>query len=370
MRRALIVLMAVMLLSQSGCGEKEPIRIGIVGTMSGNGSDLAVSGRRGAELAVMEINGNGGIDGRLLELVVKDDLNDPQRADAIVDEFTEEGIELVIGHFTSGMMLSVIDKVNNADILYLAPTVSADSLSQKDDNFIRFIASTKEQAVILADTADSQEHKRFIIVYDDKNLGFNKALYENFESQLKDNGGTVISTVSYSNLDKAVMDQLLAQTKREKPDAVFIIANSADLGSMAQYISTSGYQIPLYGPLWAHTNELLTYGGDALEGSYLVGAINYNKTTEAFDSVNGRYLECYGSDMTFSSMFTYETVIALSEALVASGNTDYSAIKQEIIDIGTFEGLQSPFEIDTFGDNTRAYIIEQISGGKYIEVKK
>ncbi len=157
----IIFLILIFILILNGC-RKETIKIGIVGTMTGSQSDLSVSGRRGIEIAVDQINKNGGIRGKKLELIIKDDLNDAIRAKEIVSEFVKEDIKIVVGHYTSGEMIAAYDEVIKHDILYLGPTISADSFSGLDDNFIRFIASTKEQAQIIADFAIEQNHKNFI----------------------------------------------------------------------------------------------------------------------------------------------------------------------------------------------------------------
>jgi len=230
----LCILAMTVLLSLTACGNKEPIHIGIVGTMSGSGSDLAVTGRRGAELAVKEINEDGGIDGRMIELVIKDDKNDPEVAKSLVDAFIDEDIQLVIGHYTSGMMTAVVDKVNRANILYLGPTVSADELSGRDDHFLRFIASTGEQAKVLTSIAKDFNHKKFIIVVDEKNAGFNTALYNNFVEDLAVVGGDVLSTHYYTDLSREVLDEICDVSCAIDSDGIFIISNASDFSLLAQ----------------------------------------------------------------------------------------------------------------------------------------
>lgn len=164
-----------------GCNQNnEVIKIGVVGTMSGINSDLSVSGRRGVELAVDEFNEAGGLNGKKIELVVKDDMNDATTALKIDKEFISENIPVVIGHYTSGMMVNSMAYLKDQDILFLSPTISADSLSGINDNFIRFIATTREQAVILADTANQHQHKKFAIIYNVENTGFNEVFFANF----------------------------------------------------------------------------------------------------------------------------------------------------------------------------------------------
>ena len=57
----------------SGCGPREPVRVGFLGGLSGRVADLGEAGRNGAQIAVEEVNRAGGIDGRQIQLIVRDD---------------------------------------------------------------------------------------------------------------------------------------------------------------------------------------------------------------------------------------------------------------------------------------------------------
>lgn len=364
----LINLVIIAMFILTGCDEPEPIKIGFVGTLTGTGSDLAVGGRRGAELAIDKINSEGGVLDRDIMLVSKDDMDDKDRAVAIVDEFASENIGIVIGHYTSGMMHGAINQVNSLDMLYLSPTVSSDALNQKDDNFIRFVASTKEQAVVLGNVAYHNNHDDFIVIMDGKNKNFNQALYNNFEEALKSFGGGIVGDLEFESIDNRVLedlDDLLEQTNSKN---VFIIAGGLDFANIAQHLYKSSEKTNIYGPLWAHTSDLIRIGGASVEGAYLVGAIDFNCDCEAFQQLRLDYNERYGEEITFAAVYTYEAVMALVTAMEESGATDPKLVKDAIIKIGRFEGLQGDFLIDAYGDNVRDYIVEEIIDGKYHSV--
>jgi len=371
MKKLLMTLFSFILLMfvLQGCGNKEPIRIGVVGTMTGSQSDLSISGRRGLEMALVEVNNSGGINGRLLEFEVKDDLNDANRAKTIVKEFVDEGIQIVIGHYTSGMMLAAYEEVNKYDILYLGPTISADGLSQLDDNFIRFIASTKEQAQIINKVALSENEKTFIVIIDEKNIGFNQSLYSNFETILSSNDGVIKDVFEYTELDSHTINEIKDFVMMNSSvDSIFMISNARDLGMIAQEIRKVGSEIELYGPLWSHTMDLLRFGGEFAEGTKVVSAIDYKSESEEFINFASKYKERYGRDAAFSSIYSYETFMALAEALKDIDNITAEEVKEKIIEIGTFEGLQQSFYIDEFGDNTRDYMMDKIIDGSFIRI--
>ena len=84
-------------------GNKEAIRIGYIGSLSGKFSAMGTAARNGAILAVEELNAKGGIDERLIELVIKDDAGLPENINGICEALDNEDVGLVIGPFTTAI---------------------------------------------------------------------------------------------------------------------------------------------------------------------------------------------------------------------------------------------------------------------------
>lgn len=88
----------------SGCNNREPLKIGFMGGLSGRNSELAVSRRNGVQLAVNKLNKEGGIQGRQIQLLIKDNLNDAQVALKVTDELVAAGVPAIVGAFTSELL--------------------------------------------------------------------------------------------------------------------------------------------------------------------------------------------------------------------------------------------------------------------------
>ncbi|HWT16306.1 MAG TPA: ABC transporter substrate-binding protein, partial [Patescibacteria group bacterium] len=87
----------------SGCGPREPVRVGFLGGLSGRVADLGESGRNGAQIAVEEVNRAGGIGGRQVELIVRDDAQNPEKAISAINELIGARVEAIVGPMTSAM---------------------------------------------------------------------------------------------------------------------------------------------------------------------------------------------------------------------------------------------------------------------------
>lgn len=356
-----LALIIGMLIYLASCGKNTlPIKIGIAGTMTGIDSDLSVSGRRGVELAVNEFNRNGGLHGRKVELVVKDDKNDASTALKIDKEFINEKIPVVIGHYTSGMMIQSMKVLKDKDILFLAPTISADALSGLDDNFIRFITTTEQQAIALENMAQKNGDQSFAIVYDLKNKGFCEVLYKHFRKLLEKHGGHVILTKTFlSNHNKDYV-HLAMDIIAAKPEAALIIASSGDNAELAQQLRKHGSKIQLYAPLWSNTIDLVRKGGTAVEGMYIVGAMDLQDKDPGFVKFKEDFIGIYGEPPTFASVYSYEAAEALFQAMKRGKDVKPATIKDNLIEIKNFKGLEGSYQIDRFGDNIRKYMIFRI----------
>ena len=138
MRKPLAALILLGTLLLAACGEPEPVRIGFLGGLSDRNTDVGDAGRNGVILAVEQWNREGGIQGRLIELIARDDAQNAATAEKSARELAAAKVEAVIGPFTSGVAAAAVPVVQ-------ANGVSADGqlLVGQLDGERAFIASVR-----------------------------------------------------------------------------------------------------------------------------------------------------------------------------------------------------------------------------------
>ena len=141
-QRFALVILAGLLIIAFGCSPPEPVRIGFVGGISGRGADLGISGRDGAQLAVEQRNQAGGVAGRPVEIIFRDDHQDPEIARRVVEELVELGVSAIVGPMTSAMGVAVVPIVNERKVVMVSPTVTTEDLTGLDDYFFRVSSTT------------------------------------------------------------------------------------------------------------------------------------------------------------------------------------------------------------------------------------
>jgi branched-chain amino acid transport system substrate-binding protein len=140
------------LLLISSCQKVEPpIKIGFLGCLTGRSADLGVAGRDGFLLAIDEMNAVGGINGRKIIPVVRDDALDSEKAKLAAIELLAESVSFIVGPMTSQMAMTVVPAVNAAKVPLISPTVSTNQLIGLDDYFFRVYYANSQAAMAMAD---------------------------------------------------------------------------------------------------------------------------------------------------------------------------------------------------------------------------
>lgn len=350
---------------------REPLKLGLMVDLTGRASGIGISGRNGAQLAVDEINKSGGINGRKISLIIKDDKGLPDVAELVDTELIEEGVLLGIGHFASGTGLTGLEVFIKADKLMVSPTMSVEALTGIDDNFIRIIDSNKKQGEVLADAAiDLERSRRVAVMYELNNKAYSQTVCKYFCEVYEKRGGTVVLEDSFVSSPEMDFDEIANTIVESGADGALIVAGGLDLAVITQKIKMMNPEIDIYSGMWAMTEELITNGGKAVEGLLLPGVFDKNNLTAEFKSFVNEYKKAYNGEPTFSSMYAYETVYLIAEALKACGNKfDTETIKSKITEIREYKGLQDDFSIDKFGDTNRGYYLFRLKNAEFQRVR-
>lgn len=348
-----------------GCIGKRPIRVGFAGELTGRNADLGVQGRNGVQLAVQEINAEGGVAGRALELLVRDDEGTPEGARAADQALIEAGVVAIIGHMTSGQSVAAVPVVNETEIILLSPTTSTPELSGLKDNFFRVNPVNAQEAMATA-CHMYREHGLVsaAIIYDDQNAAYTDVYRETFESTYRILGGEITGEIIFSSDENPDFALLVDELRTGDPASVLIVASDVDAALIAQQVRLAGWEVPLSAAGWAQTEALLQNGGVAVEGMHLVTNYDSNSQAPAFLDFKTRYQEHFGRAPTFAAAQAYESVFLLAAALEkTNGNTQ--GLSQALVETRV-EGLTGPFELDEYGDVVRTQFLIIVREGEFV----
>ncbi|MFP4364246.1 MAG: ABC transporter substrate-binding protein [Spirochaetia bacterium] len=361
----LIILLIQILVTSFSCSASS-IKIGFAGPFSGYLSDLGVSGRNGAELAVREINEAGGLNGRELILLTEDDEADPDMAVQADQALLDAGAVAIIGHMTSSVAAETVRFANQNDIFMISPTISTDTLTGIDDNFFRIVYTSEDQARLLVDYAVGQELWNFTGFFETQNTAFSRQQLEFFQNGITSSGGVLEVIGSFRADNFSAIQAAASQTIETEPDAAAVFAPGLSTALFCQFLEQLGSTQVVLTSSWAMTDALIRYGGTALDRIRIAGYFIEGSQQPEYRRFREKYEQIFHQSPGFASVYAYEAVQVLFYALQNTDSWSAEDLKQTIIRHARFHGLQSIFRINEYGDCEREGHIFTVEDGRFV----
>lgn len=348
----------------------EPIRIGFVGTLTGTISDLGVQGRNGATLAVEEINEAGGVAGRELRLIARDDRGDPEEARRVDRELIDRGVAAIVGHMTSSMTLAALPVTEAAGTVLFSPTTSTPRLSGKEDLFFRLEPASDLAARALARYARETEGLESVaVLWDPDNKAYAEPYARAFADQLEREGGTVPATYSFATEETSNRKGWTALLGADAPRGVLLIASARDVAILAQPIRSAHPEWTLLSGGWAATSALLDSCGPACRGMVLAGTLTPGGASEVLRAFSRRYRTRFGREPSFAARQAYDTVRVLARALEATGGSA-DGLPEALTETEDFPGLVGDLSLNRYGDLSYPATILRVEGETFKPVAR
>src|SRR5690349_5715189 len=163
-----ILLPAVALMMSAAMARADDLTVAMVGPMTGQYAAFGEQMRRGAEMAVQDINAKGGVMGQQLKLVVEDDACDPKQAVAIANKLASAKVALVAGHFCSGSSIPASKVYAEENLLQISPASTNPVLTEAGlDNVFRTCGRDDQQGLVAGNfIVDRYKGKKVAILHD------------------------------------------------------------------------------------------------------------------------------------------------------------------------------------------------------------
>lgn len=351
------------------CSSKvEVIKIGFSFELTGPNSELGRDAMYGSLIAIQEINDAGGIDGKKLELVIKDDLGNPDEGVKVDNELIEEGCVAIIGHGTSLLATKTIENANTNNFILFSPTISSSLFDNIDDNFFRMIPSNLTQGASIADFMYLHSPGEVTILIESTNISYTQTISDSFIDAYNETEYLVDTNNIHSFVTRDLTSyQTAANTiNNSTVTNAFIIGSSYDVSSILQEGIRS--DVNIFVPVWATTLDIFSSSGTLINNSHGINYFDLTSINPAFIRFLTSYEETYGITPSFSSMFSYESVMTLAEALRTAKSYQTVDIKAALVSIGSVSWLIDEVLINQFGDCERRLYWYHFINGTFAEV--
>ena len=325
MKRLIFLFFALLLIIIiPGCSSKteqyEYITIGALLPLTGDGADEGLRAFNGLQLAKREINKNGGIRGKLLDIIV---LNDRGDEDYIVQQYNrlmEMGVVAIIGSSYSSVTLALAKASVKDGIPVISPTATNPDVTLGHRNVFRAIFINDYQAEVLAYFAFNSLNARTALVLVNDDFAGNKRVAEVFIECFEKYGGEITAIEPVSSADEHA--GILAKYSANKPDVIFY---PDDYIPAAMLVNTA-YEIGFAGAYILGTDAwdgFLPYisATDALKNVYYTSTFSFDDDDPEVVRFVRDYFNLYSQMPLSGSATAYTCVYILVEAINMTGYT-------------------------------------------------
>lgn len=324
---------------------KEPIKIGLMVTLTGSSPELGRAIRDGAFFAVEEINKGGGIGGRKLSLIIKDNQSNDDIGKRNYIEFLKEGVYAVIGPATSTRARAILPLIDSHKLLVISPTVSSTEFSSRDDFFITLEPNNRKFAETLGMFIKKKiKPKRLILTVDDRNPVYVRDFSENLVSQLDKT--TMVKTLHIRETNPD-FDNLAKATIKFNPDFVILITDVFNAAILTQKIKQIRPEMRIAISPWARFRGYIEYTGHFSNGVLSVGYYDESSRNKKFMEFSKNFQKRFGYFPDSAVIQGYNSVLLIKEALLKGANRDN--LRSYTLN-SSFTGVLDDVKINRYGD--------------------
>ena len=336
---------AVVLAAASTSFAADPIRIGLQGPLTGGSSPMGVSMRDGVKLAVGEINAKGGVLGRKLELIERDDEARNERGVQIAQELiNKEKVVAAVGYINSGVALASQRFYQEAKIPVMnnvatATTITKQFADQPENYVFRNAANdTIQSGMIVEELVTRRKYDKVAILADSTNYG--QLGREDLEKALAAKGIKAVAIEKYNIKDVDMTPQLL-KAKEAGAQVVITYGIGPELAQIANGMVKLGWKVPMMGSWTLSMGNFIDNAGKNADGAIMPQTFIQEGNTPKRKSFIAAYQKAYKVDRIPSPVSAaqgYDSIYLLAAAIAQAKSTEGPKIREAL------EDLKAPIE--------------------------
>lgn len=346
----------------AGCGPRRAVRVGVLLDLSGRFGRLNEDGANGVLLGVEQVNQAGGVQGRRLDMLVRDTRGVAAQADAAAAALLAEGVDLVIGPFSSIVAGRIAPLFDAARVVLLCPISTDMALTGRDDHLLRLNRSTRDSAVDYAQWLHGRGLRRLALATDTRSRAGDawRGLLRAAFARL---GGKVVVDAEFGASAQPTAHALVRQLLAAQPDGLVFACSGVDAARLAQQALKLGAGLPMAAPDWADTPALFEVGGRAVEGMLVASASDVGDTSERYLAFHRAYGKRFGTLPSYRSIAAHDAVSVLVQALQRAAPDE--PLRDAMLRCGPYQGVQQSIVFDRYGDANRQAFHRIVRNGRF-----
>jgi branched-chain amino acid transport system substrate-binding protein len=372
---------AVLLTISAAVGAAEPIKIGVSGPFTGGSAPMGVSLRDGVKLAVAEINAKGGVLGRPLQLVERDDEAKNERGVQVSQELiNKEKVVATLGYANTGVALASQRFYQEAKIPVInnvaTGSIITKQFADQPENYVfRNAANDQIQSSMIVEQAITKlKYSKVAILADSTNYG--QLGREDLEKALAKKGLKPVAVEKFNIKDVDMTAQLL-KAKQAGAQAILTYGIGPELAQIANGMEKLGWKVPMIGSWTLSMGNFVDNAGKNGEGALMPQTFIQVPSTPKRKAFIDGYLKAYNPPAgripsPVSAAQGYDSVYLLAAAIKQAGSTDGPKVKAALENLGDkVEGVVTTYDKPFSKDDHEAIkpgitVFGEVKGGRVV----
>ncbi|MFT5728188.1 MAG: branched-chain amino acid transport system substrate-binding protein [Desulforhopalus sp.] len=346
----------------------DTIKLGVAGAHSGDLASYGLPTVNAAQLVVEKVNAAGGVNGKMVELLIEDDVCKPEVATNTATKLVSDGVDVVIGHICSGATKAALPIYKNAGVLVMSPSATTPDLTQSGDypNFFRTIAPDDAQAQVDVDFAlNTLKYTKIAVIHDKGDYGKG---FASFAKQFIEESGKG-EVVLFEGVTPGAVDYsaIVQKIKRSGAQAVIFGGYHPEASKIIGMMRKKRLKIDFISDDGVKDKTFIKVAGKKAEGAYASGPKDTTAnplSIEAFKAHKAKY----NADAGAFFENAYSATLALLNAIEKADSTELEAVKKAL----QTEKVDTPIGNIYFDEKGDAigvgFSVYQVQDGAFVEL--
>jgi branched-chain amino acid transport system substrate-binding protein len=345
---------------------QQAIKIANIVELSGPGTTAGTTFKNGVELAVKEINDNGGILGKKIENYTVDTQTNPGVAKGLTQKAVDDGVFAIFGPVYSGSIMVSMAESKRGEVPNFTGGEAASITAQGNPYVFRTAFGQSTSFPKLAKFINTKA-KTLAVIY--VNNDFGKGGRDTLTKLLADGPTKVVADIS-TDAGQVDFSAAVLKAKQSNADAIFAYTNEEESARLLRELKKQGWTKPVIGETTLTGQKVIELAGDAANGAMAHVGLTVDAPNPEMLKFKAKYYQAYGAISDHNGIKGYTGVYVLKAAIEKVGKLDRKAVAQALhgihVSAKKYPGVIMDVSFDEKGDLDRESFLIEVKNGRQV----
>ena len=301
--------------ASSEASSDKVFKIGGIGPVTGAAAVYGLAVKNGAQIAVDEINADGGINGYQIEFNFQDDEHDAEKSVNAYNTLKDWGMQVLMGTVTSAPCVAVADKTNADNMFQITPSGSSVECAQNPNVFRVCFSDPDQGAASATYIAENKLAEKIAVIYDSSDV-YSSGIYEKFAAEAANQGLEIVDAEAFTADSNKDFSTQLQKAKDAGADLVFLPIYYTEASLILKQADTMGYAPKFFGcDGMDGILQVENFDTKLAEGLMLLTPFAADAQDELTQKFVTSYKENYGETPIQFAADAYDAIYAIKAAM-------------------------------------------------------